>query len=70
MNIFRRIAAKLKRKPVVEDGNLFRIMNMAWIAQCVYAATELGVADHLDDGPKSCEQLADLARSHRRSFAS
>ena len=30
-----------------------------WISQSIYAAAKFGIADHLKDGPKSVEELAE-----------
>jgi hypothetical protein len=30
-----------------------------WISQAVYAAAKFGIADHLKDGPKLVEELAE-----------
>ena len=35
-----------------------------WIAQAVYVAAKLGLADLLEAGPKDCKQLATATSSH------
>jgi len=37
---------------------LFQMATSYWISQVVYVAAELGVADVLDQGPKSCREIA------------
>jgi ubiquinone/menaquinone biosynthesis C-methylase UbiE len=38
---------------------LDRMITAYWISQAIYAAAKFGIADHLKDGPKTVEQLAD-----------
>ena len=38
------------------------------LSQCVYVAAELGIADCLREGPKSCAELAELTGSHTASL--
>lgn len=35
-----------------------------WIARAIYVATKLQIADHLEGGSKSVQELAILSRSH------
>ena len=39
-----------------------------WIAQAVYVAARLGIADLLAAGPKDCSQLAAATSSHAPSL--
>ena len=39
-----------------------------WIAQAVYVAAKLGIADLLHDGPKDCHELAAATSSHAPSL--
>jgi hypothetical protein len=38
-----------------------------WVSQAIGAATKLGLADHLADGPRSAAELAELAKAHAPS---
>jgi len=47
----------------MSDGNsqpptLFQMATGYWLAQAIYVAAKLGIADLLKDGPKSCNSLA------------
>jgi hypothetical protein len=39
-----------------------------WISQAIYVAAKLGIADLLKDGPRSSEELAQLAGAHPRAL--
>jgi len=41
------------------NQQLDRMITGYWISQSIYAATKFGIADHLKDGPKSVEELAE-----------
>ena len=41
-----------------------RLLAGAWVAQAVFVAAKLGVADHLRDGPLSAEDLASACGAH------
>ena len=43
---------------------LARLMIGGWIAQAVYVAAELGIADLLVDGPRTAEDLAGRTNTH------
>jgi hypothetical protein len=48
-----------------------QMMQMAlafWMSRSLYAAAELGVADHLKDGPRSAEELATAIPGHAPSL--
>lgn len=47
---------------------LLQIVNAPMLAQCVYIAAKLGVADHLKDGPRECEELAAATNAHAVSL--
>lgn len=40
----------------------------AWVAQALYVAARLGVADHLRDGPKTAEELAATTGAHPQAL--
>ena len=39
-----------------------------WISQAIYAAAKFGIADHLKDGPKSVEELAEVTSTDADSL--
>lgn len=39
---------------------LFRMATGYWLSQAIYVAAKLGIADHVQDGPRSCASLASL----------
>lgn len=39
---------------------LFRMATSFWLSQGIYVAAKLGIADHLQDGPRSCASLASI----------
>lgn len=43
---------------------LLQLATGSWITQALYVVAQLGVADHLRDGPKSCDALAAATGSH------
>jgi hypothetical protein len=43
--------------------SLYCLLNYTWVAQALCAAVELNVADHLDSGAKTVEELASLTGS-------
>ena len=47
---------------------LLQIVNGPMLAQCVYVAAKLGVADCLKDGPQGCEELATATNAHAASL--
>src|SRR5262245_40020887 len=48
---------------------LLQMMTGYWVSQAVYVAAKLGIADHMADGPRSCDDLA-MADEHTRPVAS
>jgi hypothetical protein len=50
-----------KNSPQME---LVKMMTGTWAAQCIYVAATLGIADLLQDGPKSIDELAESTRSY------
>ena len=49
-------------------AQLIRMGTAAWISAVVYAAAKLGIADHLDAGPRSAAELAGPTRTHAPSL--
>jgi hypothetical protein len=47
---------------------LFRMATGYWISQAVYVAAELGIADVLKQGPKSCREIATATGADERSL--
>jgi hypothetical protein len=47
---------------------LLRMVTGPWVAQAIYAAAKLGIADLLRDGPQPCAGLAQATRSDTRSL--
>src|SRR5262245_47567682 len=63
---------KPRSKAGVDPGAASTIMSMltgAWAARLVHTAAELGIADHLADGPRGVDFLAAQIRAHRESLA-
>src|ERR1700745_1597241 len=48
---------------------LMRLMTGAWAARLVHTAAELGIADHLADGPRGVDFLAARIGAHIPSLA-
>src|SRR5215469_4529494 len=48
---------------------LMRLMTGAWAARLVHTAVELGIADHLADGPRGVDFLAAQVGAHAQSLA-
>lgn len=56
-----------KRSPEELKKDLFEITRCIygnWMSQVTYVFAELGIADHLVDGPKDIEQLAEAVNAH------
>lgn len=49
-------------------AQLIQMGSAHWISKIVYAAAKLGLADHLEDGPKSAAELAGLTGTHAPSL--
>jgi cyclopropane fatty-acyl-phospholipid synthase-like methyltransferase len=47
---------------------LLQIVNSPMLAQCLYVAAKLGIADLLKDGPRSSDELAAATQVHARSL--
>ncbi|NIN73128.1 MAG: methyltransferase [Gemmatimonadetes bacterium] len=47
---------------------LLQIINSPMLAQCLYVAAKLGIADLLKDGPRSSDELAAATQVHARSL--
>jgi hypothetical protein len=45
-------------------AQLIQMGTAYWVSRLVHAAAELGLADHLANGPKSADVLAELTRTH------
>ena len=45
-------------------SDLDRMITGYWISQAIYAAAKFDIADHLKDGPKSAEVLAEATSTH------
>ncbi|MEU3776273.1 methyltransferase [Streptomyces sp. NPDC032472] len=43
---------------------LLQLAGMGWISRSLGVAARLGIADHLADGPKTAEEIAELTESH------
>jgi len=49
-------------------STLLRSMRGYWFSQCIYAAAKLGIADLLQDGPKTISELAKATGTHEQSL--
>lgn len=47
---------------------LLELTSGYWISQAIYVIAKLGIADLLNDGPKSCEELAQITNTHAQSL--
>jgi hypothetical protein len=54
--------------PSDQPPALFRMATSYWISQAVYVAAELGIADVLNQGPKSCREIATETGADERSL--
>lgn len=48
---------------------LLQMITGYWVAQVIYVAAKLGIADFLKDGPKSSAELAEATQTHAQSLA-
>jgi DNA-binding HxlR family transcriptional regulator len=48
---------------------MMRLMTGAWVAQIIHTAAELGIADHLADGPRNATSLAEATTAHAPSLS-
>ena len=51
------------------SGAMMRLITGAWAARMVHTAAELGLADHLGEGPRDAGELAAATASHAPSLA-
>ena len=61
-----------RSKAGIDPGAASTIMSMltsAWAARLIHTATELGIADHLADGPRGVDFLAAQIGAHTESLA-
>ena len=61
-----------RSKAGIDPGAASTIMSMltgAWAARLVHTAAELGIADHLADGPRGVDFLAAQIGAHAESLA-
>lgn len=61
-----RVAGRLCPPPRYEP--LFMTLETVYLARAYYAVAELGIADLLRDGPKTCGELAAATGSHERTL--
>ena len=47
---------------------LVQLGSAYWVSRVVYVAAKLGLADHLADGAKSTNELAQITRTHAPSL--
>ncbi len=47
---------------------MMRMMTGYWVSQAIYVAAKLGIADLIDDGMESVDQLAEATATHPRSL--
>jgi len=50
------------------SAQLMKFIVGKWISKPIYVVAELGIADILDGGPKSIDELAQLSQAHARSL--
>ena len=43
---------------------LDRMITGYWISQAIYAAAKFSIADHLNDGPKAVDELAEATSTN------
>jgi hypothetical protein len=58
----------MKTPDVPPHAELMKFILSKWISKPIYVAAKLGIADHLDDGPKSIQHLARLVDAHAPSL--
>jgi hypothetical protein len=47
---------------------MFRMISGFWVSRAVFAAARLGIADHLENGPRTAEELAPPTGTHAPSL--
>lgn len=50
-------------------ATVLQLMTGYWVSQAIYAAAKLGLADLVQDGPKSSNELVQAAHAHAPSVA-
>ncbi|HWP93263.1 MAG TPA: methyltransferase [Thermodesulfobacteriota bacterium] len=61
----------LKMNVTAAEENRDKLMEMIhgnWLAQCIYVAAKLGIADHLKEGPKSSDELSHIIGAEPRAL--
>jgi hypothetical protein len=58
----------MKPNELSPPAQLMKFIIGRWISKPIYVAAELGIADILDEGPKSIEELAQASQSHAPSL--
>ena len=54
-------------QPTLQD-QMARMITGYWVSQMVHVAAKLALADHLADGPRTVEELAESTGTHARSL--
>jgi ubiquinone/menaquinone biosynthesis C-methylase UbiE len=60
--------SSLQIPPQIAMQQMIKMMTGYWLTQTIYVAAKLGIADRLQDGAKSCEELATETKTHTRSL--
>ncbi|MGE5701749.1 MAG: methyltransferase [Clostridia bacterium] len=59
----------LNQPPSVEEPPLqIRLLQMiwgGWVSQCIHVAAKLGISDYLQDGPRTCAEIAEKTGAHQ-----
>ena len=63
-----REVGSIPASPPQPANTLLQMMTSYWVAQAIYVAASLGLADHLAGGPMTCEDLAAATQSHAPSL--
>jgi predicted O-methyltransferase YrrM len=63
-----REVGSIPASPPQPANTLLQMMTSYWVAQAIYVAARLGLADHLAGGPMTCEDLAAATQSHAPSL--
>src|SRR5437868_9861984 len=51
-------------QPTTANIQLMQLTNAFWTSRCLHVVAEIGIADHLDDQPRSTEFLAKATGAH------
>ncbi len=54
--------------PSTPGDQLIRLFRGYWLSRAIYVAAELGIADLLEDGPRSVADLAAASNTHPPSL--